>query len=85
MSQALFDPAECEAERTVIIAEREGGENDPFWLLNEEVQATAFHAHPYRHPVIGWKNDLHQIQPPDLVAALSHLLHAQQRHRRGHG
>jgi zinc protease len=68
MANALFDPDECASERTVILSEREGGENDPFWLLNEEVQATAFHAHSYRHPVIGWKHDLHGIQRDDLYA-----------------
>ncbi|HHX43328.1 MAG TPA: insulinase family protein, partial [Chloroflexi bacterium] len=29
MTTALFDPQEVEAERTVIIAEREGSENEP--------------------------------------------------------
>jgi zinc protease len=66
MSSALFDPVECEAERTVIISEREGGENDPFWLLNEAVQAAAFEQHSYHHPVIGWKEDLLRIGRDDL-------------------
>lgn len=44
-----------------VEAEREGSENSYFWLLNEEVQAAAFREHPYRHPIIGWKNDLHII------------------------
>ena len=41
MSGALFDPEEVEAERSVILAELEGGENDPAQLLTEEVSATA--------------------------------------------
>jgi zinc protease len=33
MVNAIFDPEEVNSERTVIIAEREGHENDPdFWL-----------------------------------------------------
>jgi zinc protease len=66
MGSALFDPADCEAERTVIISEREGGENDPLWLLNEAVQAAAFEQHSYRHPVIGWKEDLLRIERTEL-------------------
>ena len=66
MANALFDPAETESERTVILSEREGSENNYFYRLQEEVQAAAYVAHPYRHPVIGWKNDLHTITRDDL-------------------
>ena len=53
MANALFDPAETESERTVIIAEREGSENSFVYRLQEELSAVAFSAHPYRNPVIG--------------------------------
>ena len=33
----------------------QGGENDPEQLLDIEVTAAAFKAHPYRHPTIGWR------------------------------
>jgi zinc protease len=66
MANALFDPAETESERTVILSEREGSENNYFYRLQEEVQATAYLSHPYRHPVIGWKDDLHTITRDDL-------------------
>ncbi len=68
MANCLFDPAEAESERTVIISEREGSENAYAYLLSEEVQALAFYAHPYRHPIIGWKSDLHTMQRDDLFA-----------------
>ena len=29
MSESLFDEDECESERTVIISELQGGDNDP--------------------------------------------------------
>lgn len=67
MANALFDPVEAESERSVIIAEREGSENSYAYLLSEEVQAAAFHAHPYRHPIIGWKSDLQTMALDDLV------------------
>ena len=59
-------PTETESERTVILSEREGSENNYFYLLQEEVQAVAYAAHPYRHPVIGWKTDLLAITRDDL-------------------
>jgi zinc protease len=66
MAQGLYEPAECESERTVIISELQGGENDPDQLLDTEVTATAFRAHPYRHPTIGWIDDLRSMTRDDL-------------------
>jgi zinc protease len=66
MTSGLYDPAECESERTVIISELQGGENDPDQLLDIEVTATAFRAHPYRHPTIGWLADLQAMTRDDL-------------------
>jgi zinc protease len=62
----VFDAAEVESERTVIISEREGAENFPSYLLREEVDAAAHKVHPYRVPVIGWKEDLRTITRDDL-------------------
>jgi len=66
MRNTIMDPAEVESERTVIISEREGGENYPSNLLREEVDAAAHKVHPYRIPVIGWKDDLRAITRDDL-------------------
>ncbi len=66
MASALFDPAEVESERTVIISEREGAENQPGYLLGEEVSATAFREHPYRWSVLGYKQDLRTMSREDL-------------------
>ena len=66
MANGLYEPAECESERTVIIAELQGGENDPDQLLDTEVTASAFRAHPYRHPTIGWIDDLRSMTRDDL-------------------
>jgi zinc protease len=66
MSSCLYDPADCESERTVIISELQGGENDPDTLLDQELTATAFRAHPYRHPTIGWLADLERMGREDL-------------------
>lgn len=63
---ALFDSQEVEAERTVIISERQGAENDPGFRLGEAVQAAAFRVHPYHHTVIGDMCDLSTITRDDL-------------------
>ncbi len=66
MLNALFEPEEVEAERTVIISERQGAENDPGFRLVQAVQAAAFRVHPYRHMVIGDMQDLTTITRDDL-------------------
>lgn len=66
MVNSLFLPEEVERERTVIISEREGSENNPAYLLGEEMGATAFMAHPYGHSVVGWKSDLQAMTRDDL-------------------
>ncbi len=66
MANCLYDPADCESERTVIISELQGGENDPDTLLDQELTASAFRAHSYRHPTIGWLADLQSMTRDDL-------------------
>ena len=66
MVAASFDPAEVERERTVILSERAGSENQPSTYLREEVVAAAFRAHPYGHPVIGYREDLLHITRDEL-------------------
>jgi zinc protease len=66
MANCLYDPADCESERTVIISELQGGENDPDTLLEQELALTALKAHPYRIPTIGWLSDLERMSRDDL-------------------
>ncbi len=66
MVNSLFDDEEVASERTVIISEREGAENDPRFWLAEEVGAAAFKVHPYHHDTIGWKIDLETMTRDDL-------------------
>ena len=67
MTHSLFDPEEVESERTVIISEREGAENNPEYALYEEVEAAAYRVHTYRHAVIGYKSDLLAMTRDDLI------------------
>ena len=66
MVNSKFTPEEVESERTVIISEREGSENEPLFLLSETMQQAAFRVHPYHHEVIGDMADLHAITRDQL-------------------
>jgi zinc protease len=68
MRNALISLDETEAERTVIVSEREGLENDPSFLLGEEVQAIAFSRHPYGQGVIGSKDEIRLMTRDGLYA-----------------
>ncbi|NTW13077.1 MAG: insulinase family protein, partial [Anaerolineales bacterium] len=66
MVNSQFDEKEVASERTVIISEREGNENEPLFQLGEAVQQAAFRIHPYHHEVIGDMADLHSMTRDDL-------------------
>ena len=66
MVNTLMTPAEVESERTVILSERQMYENEPHFLLNEELTAAAFRVHPYHHEVIGDEADLRSMTRDDL-------------------
>jgi predicted Zn-dependent peptidase len=62
-----FDPKMIESERGVILSERSTGlENNPLEQLWQETQATAFIAHSYQWPVIGWESDIKNWTKEDL-------------------
>jgi zinc protease len=58
MTHTLFDPAEFDAEKQVVIEELKAGLDQPWGLLMQQLNATAFQRHPYRNPVIGWLPDV---------------------------
>src|SRR5690349_17889385 len=66
MINSRFDPEEVASERTVIISEREGSENEPDRMLDEDISAAAFKVHSYGNPIIGWKCDLRTMTRDDL-------------------
>ena len=68
MEHSLFEANEVEAERTVIISERQGHENEPTFRLAEEVQAASFRVHSYHHEVIGDMVDLQSMTRDQLFA-----------------
>ena len=52
-------------ERDVVHEERRLGESQPFSRLLEQFLATAYVAHPYSQPVVGWPSDLETFSITD--------------------
>jgi len=75
MVNSRFDEKEVDLERTVIISEREGHENQPRFLLGEAVQMASFSQHPYRFEVIGLREDLESLTSDDLSQHYHHYYH----------
>lgn len=64
-----FDPKVVESERDVVHSERRLRVDDSHQgRLTEQVQATAFIAHPYAIPTIGWPADILSWSIDDLKA-----------------
>jgi zinc protease len=62
-----IDPDVVETERTTVYSERRlRVDNDNFGRLSEQVRATAYVAHPYQNPVIGWPSDIENWTQKDL-------------------
>jgi zinc protease len=60
-------PTVIESERGVVYSERRlRVEDNNQGMLSEQVQATAFVAHPYRFPTIGWPADIQSWRMEDL-------------------
>jgi zinc protease len=67
LAHLSFEPKVVESERGVVYSERRLSveDNNPGFLV-EQVQATAFVAHPYQIPTIGWPADIQNWKQEDL-------------------
>jgi zinc protease len=72
LTDAVFHPAfpedEWVREREVILREYDMGEDDPGRVMSRLTWETAFRIHPYRVPIIGWRDILVTMNRDDLVA-----------------
>ena len=67
LGHLALDPKIIESERGVVYSERRSAiDNNNEGALMEQVQATAFVAHPYQFPVIGWPSDIESWRIEDL-------------------
>ena len=62
-----FDPAKIKSEREVVASERRlSVDNENSGVLDEQLWATSFIAHPYQWPVVGWMSDIEHWTMADL-------------------
>ncbi|HEX6317188.1 MAG TPA: pitrilysin family protein [Gemmatimonadaceae bacterium] len=67
IANLAFDPEVIESERGVVASERRLSVDDNnHGHLAEQVQASAFVAHPYQFPTIGWPADIQSWKLGDL-------------------
>jgi zinc protease len=66
VGNSLLLKEEFDKERTVVLSELQGKENNPDWLIYQDLWATAFMAHPYQWPVIGWASDVRNVDVSQL-------------------
>jgi len=67
IADLAFVPEVVESERGVVANERRMSvDNNNFGILHEQLGATAFQAHPYMWPVIGWMSDIQSWKMEDL-------------------
>ncbi|MGD9613271.1 MAG: M16 family metallopeptidase [Kiritimatiellia bacterium] len=72
LADAVFHPSfpedEWAREREVILREVDMGEDDPGRVMGRLTWETAYRVHPYRVPVIGWRDVLSAMDRDDLAA-----------------
>src|SRR5713101_875531 len=62
-----FDPKKIASEREVVASERRTSvDANNGGILDEQLKATAFIAHPYQWPVVGWMSDIEHWTIDDL-------------------
>jgi zinc protease len=66
MRFAFLRDEDRQPEMTVVRNEYERGENSPFDVLDKNIWATAYLAHPYHHSTIGWRSDIENISTERL-------------------
>lgn len=67
LENLVIDPDVVESERGVVYSERRSGvDNDNTGLLYEQMMASAYIAHPYQFPVLGWASDVENWSAEDL-------------------
>ena len=68
MRTLKLDEKAFNTEKNVVLEERRlRTEDDPVSFLMEDMIATAYKAHPYQWPIIGWHHDIESITRDDFL------------------
>ncbi len=68
MTNAVFDPAEFELERRIVLSEFDMYESDTDFKLAYRASLLAWDTHPYRYMVIGVRRDLERVSRDELYS-----------------
>lgn len=69
MTNLVLTDAQIEPEKKVVLEERrQRVDNDPGAMLGIYADATLFFNHPYRRPIIGWENEIRNLETADILA-----------------
>ncbi len=68
MVNSLIAKEDLDSEMTVVRNEMERGENSPFQILMQQMQAAAFQWHNYGHSTIGARSDVEKVDIGQLQA-----------------
>lgn len=69
MANLVMSDEDFAREMKVVMEERHLRTDDsPTGTLFEQLMATMYVASPYRHPVVGWMDDLQNMKPDDALA-----------------
>lgn len=61
MGNCTIDPREFEAERNTVLQEMNIWLDGPWGRLEQELEKTVFREGGYRHPVLGWREDVEKL------------------------
>lgn len=69
MVNLVLTEEEVATERMVILEERRSRiDNDPSSILQEQMMAALYFAHPYGIPVLGWEHEMQRLSREDALA-----------------
>lgn len=71
VGHSLFDPAELEREKAVVIEEIRQRDDQPQVRLSKALFRAAYEVHPYRRPVIGFEETVASFSRADVMAYLA--------------
>ena len=66
IKNSLLDKKELELEKNVVLSELEGDLNNPASLLDQKLRYEAYDKNPYKHPTIGYIDDIKNMTPEKM-------------------
>lgn len=68
MVNCRWDPAEFANEKNVVLSELASSQDSPLELLTQEAETLCYQRHPYRYPILGWREELERLTLEEVSA-----------------